>query len=91
MKAAEPAAEVYVQYVVKDGYVSAVKEAKAPQPYALMTENIAGREYIIAYLDAPQMNFTRYEGKHVRVLGNLRWQHDERYPIIAVERLDMVW
>ena len=91
MKAPEPSEEVHVQYVVKDGYVAAVKDPSAPQSHALMTENIAGREYIIAYLDAPQTNLVRYEGKHVRVLGNQRWQRDERYPIIAVERVDMVW
>jgi hypothetical protein len=56
-----------------------------------MTENVGGRQYIMAYLDAPQMNLARYDGKHVRVLGNQRWKSDERYPVIAIERLDMVW
>jgi hypothetical protein len=45
----------------------------------------------MAYLDAPQMDLVRYEGKHVRVLGNQTWKRDERYPVIAVERLDPVW
>lgn len=86
---AEP--EVQVQYVVKDGYVTGVKEANAPGPYALRTETVGGRDYIIAYLDAPQTNLSRYEGKHVRVLGNQHWARNERYPVIAVERIDMVW
>ena len=83
--------EVHIQYVVKDGYLAAVNDVKAPAPYALMTPKSDGLEHIIAYLDAPQLKLTRYEGKHVRVLGNQRWQRDERYPVIAVERLDMVW
>ena len=83
--------EVHVQYVVKDGYLAAMRDTKAPGSYALMTENITGREYIIGYLEAPQTNLDRYQGKHVRVLGNQRWARNERYPVIAVERIDIVW
>jgi len=86
-----PPVEVMTRYVVKDGYLSSVSDVKAPTPYALMTPTISGLNHIIAYLDAPQMKLPRYEGKHVRVLGNERWKRDERYPVIAVERLDMVW
>jgi SH3-like domain-containing protein len=86
-----PPVEVTTRYVVKDGYLSAVDDVKAPTPYALKTATIGGLNHIIAYLDAPQMKLARYEGKHVRVLGNERWKRDERYPVIAVERLDMVW
>ena len=68
-----------------------MKDTKAPGSYALMTPNVGDREYVIAYLDAPQTNLARYNGKHVRVLGNQRWQRDERYPVIAVERVDIVW
>ena len=56
-----------------------------------MTENIMRREYIIAYLDAPANSLNQYVGKHVRVLGNQRWKRSERYPVIAVERCEMVW
>jgi SH3-like domain-containing protein len=89
LKPAEP--EIETHYVVKDGYVHSVKDTTAPAPYALRTETIAGRDYIVAYLEAPQTNLGRYEGKHVRVLGNQRWSRAERYPVIAVERIDMVW
>ena len=50
-----------------------------------------GREYIIDYLDAPAASLSRYEGKHVRVLGNQRWKRSERVPVIAVERCEMIW
>ena len=88
-KPVEP--DVQMQYVVKDGYVAGVTDTKAPGSYALRTETIGGRDYIMAYLEAPQTNLSRYEGKHVRVLGNQRWTRNERYPVIAVERIDMVW
>jgi SH3-like domain-containing protein len=91
LKPAATEADVHLQYVVKDGYLAAVKENPAPGSYALMTPDVGGRQYIIAYLEAPQMNLERYYGKHVRVLGNQRWKRDERYPVIAVERVDMVW
>lgn len=83
--------DVQVQYVVKDGYLAGLRDTKAPASYALMTENVGGRDYIIAYLEAPQMNLDRYRGKHVRILGNQRWSRNERYPVIAVERIDIVW
>ena len=87
----ETSTETETHYVVKDGYLAGAKDTKTPGSYALMTPNVDGRDYIIAYLDAPQMNLARYDGKHVRILGNQRWKHDERYPTIAVERVDMVW
>jgi uncharacterized protein YraI len=89
VKPAAPSVQVETHYIVKDGYIASVKES--PSSYALMTENVGGRQYIMAYLDAPQMNLARYDGKHVRILGNQRWKSDERYPVIAIERLDMVW
>lgn len=82
---------VMTRYVVKDGYLAAVNDVKAPTQYALMTPTVGSLNHIIAYLDAPQMKLTRYEGKHIRVLGNESWKRDERYPVIAVERVDMVW
>lgn len=87
----EQTVEVQVQYVVKDGIFSIVKEANAPGAYALLTADISGRQYLMAYLESTQTNLSRYDGKHVRILGNQRWKRGERYPIIAIERCDMVW
>lgn len=84
--------DVHVQYVLKDGILRAVTDASAaPGSYELLTPEVERRQYRIAYLEAPGMNLERYEGKHVRVLGNARWHKGERYPIIAVDRVDMVW
>ena len=83
--------EIHIQYVVKDGYLAAVKEPNAPAAYALMTETVLRREYIIAYLDAPANTLSRYEGKHVRILGNQCWKRSERTPVIAVERCEIIW
>jgi len=91
VKIADPGDEVHMQYVVKDGYVAAVTEPNAPAAYALMTESVLRRDYIIAYLDAPANSLSRYDGKHVRVLGNQRWKRSERYPVIAVERCEIIW
>jgi SH3-like domain-containing protein len=87
----EPAVDVQIQYVVKDGIFAVVTDANAPAPYALLTQNLMGRQYIIAYLESNQTNLSRYDGKHVRVLGNQRWKRGDRYPVIAIERCDMVW
>jgi len=91
VKIADASDDVHVQFVLKDGYLVAVTDSNAPAAYALMTENIMGREYIIDYLDAPAASLSRYEGKHVRVLGNQRWKRSERVPVIAVERCEMIW
>ena len=91
VKIADASDDVHVQFVLKDGYLVAVTDSNAPAAYALMTENIMGREYIIDYLDAPAASLSRYEGKHVRVLGNQRWKRSERVPVIAVERCEIVW
>ena len=91
LKVADPADEVHIQFVISDGYLAVVKEANAPGAYTLMTENIMGREYINAYLDSPQVNLSRFEGKHVRVVGNQRWKRSDRYPVIAVERCEIIW
>jgi len=89
---AQPEAEVQVQYVVKDGFFKAVKnETNPPAPYELRTEEVGGRSYRIAYLETTETNLVRYEGKHVRVRGNQRWRETDRDPVIAVERIDMVW
>jgi len=91
MKPAE-SDEVHVRYVVKDGFLHAVKDAaNAPASYELMTEDVGMRQYRIAYLETTEKNLTRYEGKHVKVFGNERWRRTERDPVIAVERIDMIW
>ena len=79
-----------LQYVVKDGVFAIVKEAHAPAAYVLLTEDVGGRQYIIAYLESSQSNLSRFDGKHVRVLGNQRWKRGDRYPVIAIERCDIV-
>jgi SH3-like domain-containing protein len=91
MKSAEQE-EVQMRYVVKDGYLQAVKDAaNAPASYELMTEEVGMRQYRIAYLETVEKNLARYEGKHVKVFGNELWRRSERYPVIAVERIDMIW
>jgi SH3-like domain-containing protein len=92
IKPAETEAEVHVQYVVKDGILEAVKdETNPPALYELRTPEVEGRSYRIAYLETTEKNLARYEGKHVRLFGNQRWRKTERYPVIAAERIDMVW
>ena len=88
---AEPGPEIYVQYVVKDGILYAVKEPGAPAAYELMTVPFGDRSYRLAYIEPTEKNLERYEGKHVRVLGTMRWRKIDRFPVISVERLDMVW
>jgi SH3-like domain-containing protein len=86
-----PVAEVQIQYIVKDGILAVVKDASAPGPYVLMTPDVMGRQYIVAYLESSQSNLSRFDGKHVRVMGNQRWKHGDRYPVIVIERCDRVW
>jgi len=88
---AETSDEVHIQFVATDGYLAVVKDSNAPGAYALMTENIMGREYVTAYLDAPANSLSRYEGKHVRILGTQRWKRSDRYPVIAIERCEIIW
>ena len=91
VKVADYSDEVHIQFVVLDGYLATAKESNAPAAYTLMTENIMGREYINAYLDAPPASLSRFEGKHVRVIGNQRWKRSDRYPVVALERCEIVW
>ena len=84
--------EVLVQYQVKDGIFQKVQgEAQPPTPYELATPNIDGRQYRIAYLEVKEPNLGKFVGKHIRVVGNERWRQGDRYPVIVVERIDMVW
>jgi uncharacterized protein YgiM (DUF1202 family) len=79
--------DVRVTYVVKDGVLHSVKEANAPAAYELMNS----LEHRICYVDPVQMNLRRYEGKNVRLAGNQHWRKSERYPVLIVERVDMIW
>jgi uncharacterized protein YgiM (DUF1202 family) len=84
--------DLQVAYVVKDGVVRAVKDAANAQgSYELMTPEMNRLQQRICYLDSPQINLDRYQGKHVRVSGNQRWRKGDRYPVIVAERVDMVW
>jgi len=86
----EKEVEVMVQYVVKDGIFSKVTEDGAPAVYELLTENVGQRQYRVAFLEL-KGDPEKFEGKHVRVLGNERWKKGERFPVIVVERIEMVW
>jgi uncharacterized protein YgiM (DUF1202 family) len=82
--------DVAVAYVVKDGYLHAVTEANAPASYELRTPEVDRLSFRIAYLETADTNLKKYEGKHVRVLGNQHWRKGDRYPVIVIERLDIV-
>ena len=82
--------EVLVQYVVKDGYLKAVADDKAPAPYELMTENKGGLEYRMAYVQTTEKNMARYLNRHIRVRGNQRWTKGDRFPVIVLENIDVV-
>lgn len=84
--------DVRVAYVVKDGVLKAAKDpANTPGSHQLMTPEKNGLQHVICYVNAPQLNLGRYEGKLVRVSGNQRWHKGDRYPLIVAERVDMVW
>jgi uncharacterized protein YgiM (DUF1202 family) len=82
--------DVAVAYVVKDGYLQAVTEPNAPAAYELRTREVDRLSFRMAYLESPETNLKKYEGKHVRINGNQRWRKGERYPVIAIERIDIV-
>jgi len=84
--------DVHVQYVVKEGVLKTVKDdPSAPASYELRTPEVEGRSYRMAYLTTTETNLSRYEDKPVRVYGNQRWQKSDRYPVIAIERIDIIW
>jgi uncharacterized protein YraI len=83
--------DILVTYVVKDGYVGAVNEPNAPAAFELRTMEADRLSFRIAYLETSETNLKRFEGKHVRIVGTQRWRKGERYPVIAIERVDMVW
>ena len=84
--------DMSVQYVVKDGILRAVKAAaNAPGSYELLTKEMDGLQWRKAYLETTEHNLSKFEGKHVRVMGNARWKKGERYYVIVVDRVDMIW
>jgi uncharacterized protein YgiM (DUF1202 family) len=83
---------VHVEYVVKEGILKPVKDdPTAPASYELRTPDVEGRSYRMAYLSTTETNLSRYEDKPVRIYGNQRWQKADRYPVIAIERIDIIW
>jgi uncharacterized protein YgiM (DUF1202 family) len=82
--------DVAVAYVVKDGYLYAVTEPNAPAVYELRTREVDRLSFRMAYLESTEANLKKFEGKHVRITGNQRWRKGERYPVIAIERIDIV-
>jgi len=83
--------DVLVTYAVKDGYLGSVAESNAPAAFELRTPEADRLSFRVAYLEAPGLNLTKYVGKHVRIVGTQRWHKGDRYPVISVERIDMVW
>jgi uncharacterized protein YgiM (DUF1202 family) len=83
--------DILVTYVVKDGYVGAVNEPNAPAAFELRTAEVDRLSFRITYLEPGDTNLKRFVGKHVRLVGTQRWRKGERYPVLAVERVDMVW
>jgi uncharacterized protein YgiM (DUF1202 family) len=83
--------DVLVTYVVKDGYVQSVNEPNAPAAFELRTPEVERLSFRMAYLESTDANLKKFEGKHVRIIGNQHWRKGDRYPVIAIERIDMVW
>jgi hypothetical protein len=83
--------DVLVTYAVKDGYLRSVNEPNAPASFELRTAEVDRISHRMAYLETSEMNLKKFEGKHVRVVGNQRWHKGDRYPVIAIERIDVVW
>jgi uncharacterized protein YgiM (DUF1202 family) len=83
--------DVLVTYAVKDGYLGSVSETNAPQAFELRTAEEDRISLRMAYLEASGMNLKKFDGKHVRIVGTQRWRKGERYPVITIERIDMVW
>jgi len=83
--------DVLVTYAVKDGYLGSVTESNAPASFELRTPEADRLSFRVAYLEAPGLNLKKYVGKHIRIVGTQRWHKGDRYPVITVERVDMVW
>jgi len=94
--AAEPAVrvistdpDVHVRYVIKTGILQPSDSDVAP--YQLMTEERLRLQHRRNFVESPEINLDRYLGKTVRVQGNERWHKGDRYPILTVDRVDIVW
>ncbi len=83
--------DVLVTYAVQDGYLGSAAESNPPAAFELRTPEADRLSFRVAYLEAPGLNLTKYVGKHVRIVGTQRWHKGDRYPVISVERIDMVW
>jgi hypothetical protein len=83
--------DVIVQYVLRDGILLAVTEDGAPASYQLMTPELNRLQQRMCYLESDSTNLRRFEGKHVRVAGNERWRRGDRYPVLVIDRIGMVW
>jgi uncharacterized protein YgiM (DUF1202 family) len=83
--------DVLVTYAVKDGYVDSVTESNPPAAFELRTPEADRLSHRVAYLEAPGLNLKKFDGKHVRIIGTQRWHKGDRYPVITIERIDMVW
>ncbi len=83
--------DVIVQYVMLDGILQAVTEADAPALYQLMTPEMNRLQQRMCYVESNQGDLDRYEGKHVRLSGNERWRKGDRYPVLVIDRIGMVW
>jgi len=83
--------DVLVTYAVKDGYLASVTESNAPASFELRTPEVDRLSFRVAYLEAPGLDLKKYSSKHVRIVGTQRWHKGDRYPVITVERIDMIW
>ena len=83
--------DVLVTYAVKDGYLTDVTELNAPASFELRTPEMDRLSSRMAYLEATGLDLKKYIGKHVRIVGTQRWRKGDRYPVITIERIDVVW
>ena len=90
LQVADSSPEMLTQYLVKEGVLKSIKDSqKSPAPFELMTDEVGGRQYRIAYLDTTEKSMAKYQGKRVRVFGNQRWHKGDRYPVITADRIDV--
>jgi len=83
--------DILVTYVLKDGYIGAVNEPNPPAAFELRTTEVDRLSFRVAYLETSDTNLKRFVGKHVRLVGTQHWRKGDRYPVITIERVDMVW
>lgn len=82
----------YTDFALRTGVLRQVKNStNAPASYELMTPERNRISHRICYLDTTDMNLSRYEGRMIRVFGNMRWREKERDPVMIVQRVDMLW